>query len=82
MANELTRAFRFNKYGLTEDPRGAQVTWTVRDRIFLADVIDYYRNEVTGATMLKVRHFNGEPMPDVAAVAVRVLVRTFETTEE
>jgi hypothetical protein len=65
--------FTFGKYGLKENPIGAQVTWTIKGRQYLADVRDCYRAPVTGALMLKVRHFNGETAPDVAAGFVDVL---------
>jgi len=41
-------------------------------------VIDQWFNETTGAWMLKTRHFNGDAGPDVAVMAVHVLVRTYE----
>ena len=67
--------FAFNRFGIVHDPRGAQVTWTVAGRTYLADVVDFWRDPVTGCTMLKTRHFNGEPAPAVAATFVDVLER-------
>jgi hypothetical protein len=65
--------FKFTKYGIAEDARGAQVKWTIRDRTYLADVIGVYRDELRGATMLKTRHFDGSPAPEVCARVVEVM---------
>ena len=65
--------FRFTKFGLAEDPRGAQVRWTVGARTYLADVVGVYRDEVRGATILKTRHFCGDEAPEVCACLVEVL---------
>lgn len=69
----MTTKFRFTKFGLAEDPRGAQVTWTINGRTYIADVMGCYRNEVTGCTILKTRHFCGDDAPDVAASFVNVI---------
>lgn len=71
----MTVKFQFNRFGITQNPRGAQVTWTVGGRTYLADVIDHWRDAITGCTMLQTRHFNGEPAPTVAATFVEVLER-------
>ncbi len=68
-------AFGYSRFGIKHNPRGAHVMWKAGDRTMLAEVTGCERNGVTGATMLHVRQFNGEPMPDVAMGAVRVLVR-------
>lgn len=69
----MTTKFKFGRLGITEDPRGAQVAWTLKGRHYLADVVGVYRDERLGATFLKVRFFNGEAAPDVAATFVEVL---------
>lgn len=73
MTSQTTRKFKFTKFGIAEDPRGAQVAWTCAGRRYLADVVDAYRCEVRGATMLKVRHFCGDEAPEVCARIVDVL---------
>ena len=69
----MTNRFKFTKFGLAEDPRGAQVAWQIGERRYLADVIGFYRDEVRCVAMLKTMHFNGEPGPDVCAAAVELL---------
>lgn len=67
------------KFGLACYPRGAQVTMTYQGRTLLGDVVGVRRDEVTGAIMLSVRHFNGEPWPvDPSSWAVDVLERVYE----
>ncbi len=65
----------FGRFGWKVNPIGAQVTWTVRGRTYLADVVGLERNEQRGCWILKTRHFNGEAAPDVAATFVTVLER-------
>ena len=67
------RRLQFNRWGIAENPIGLQVRWTIGERTYLADVTGVYRREHPSAIMLQVRHFNGEPMPDVAASAVEVI---------
>ena len=67
------RRFKFTKFGIAEDPRGAQVTWTVGDRKFLADVVGVYRDEILGCTMLNVRAFCGEAFPPISASNVHII---------
>ena len=55
--------FQRNKYGLTCDPRGAQVTMRYQGRTWLGDVRGAWYDEVTGTIRLDVYHFNGEPWP-------------------
>lgn len=69
----MTTKFRFTKFGIAEDPRGAQVRWTVGSQTYLADVIGVYRDQVRGATILKVRHFCGNEAPEVCARLVDVI---------
>jgi hypothetical protein len=69
----MTAKFNFTRFGITEDPRGAQVKWTIGDRTYLADVVGFYREEARGVTMLKCRHFCGDDAPDVAASVVDIL---------
>jgi hypothetical protein len=71
----MTRKLQFSKYGLSEDPRGLHATWVIKGRRYLADILGAYYCEVRGVIMLKVRHFNGEPLPDISARFVDVLVR-------
>jgi hypothetical protein len=68
----------FTKHGLKHDYRGAQVSWTVGERGYLGTVVGVYRPEARPITMFRVRHFNGEDAPDVAACCVEVLERTYE----
>ena len=66
----------FNKWGMTIDPIGAQVSMPYRGRILLGDVVDSYRREVPSGICLVVRHFNGEPWPfDPGFMAVDMLER-------
>jgi type III secretory pathway component EscT len=76
--NEMTRKFKLTKFGLAENPVGAQIAWKVGDRHYLADVTGCFFDQVRGVTILKTRHFNGEVAPEVAASYVDVLVREFE----
>lgn len=69
----MASLLKFNKYGLAEPVKGliVQLPWK-NGRTLLGHVMDAYRNETIGCTMLKVRHFNGEMWPiDPAASAVR-----------
>jgi len=64
------------KHGLSCDPRHVQVSLNWKGRTLLGDVQGARRDPVTGATLLEVRHFNGEPWPiDPVALAVDVLDR-------
>lgn len=65
--------FKFTKFGISEDPRGAQVAWQIKGRRYLADVIGFYHNEITGCIMLKVQYFCGDMAPDVAASFVEII---------
>lgn len=70
------RKFTRNKYGLTENPIGAQVTFEYQRRTLLGDVKGIKIDPVTNAITLIVRHFNGEPWPiEPLAVLVNVLER-------
>jgi hypothetical protein len=75
------RRLLFSRWGLAEDPTGYQVTFDIGDRHYLADVIGFYRSEARGVTMLKVRHFNGDPIEDVAASVVKVLGPRYEAAQ-
>jgi hypothetical protein len=67
----MKRYVRFHKGRLAEDLRGAHVTWSIRDRTYLATVTAVtYDN---GIFRLSTRYFNGEQGPTVAAGAVQVL---------
>ena len=70
--------FTMTKYGLKSDPRGAHVTMQWKGRILLGEVTSAWRDEVTGAIRLSVRHFNGEPWSiEPTALSVDVLERTY-----
>jgi hypothetical protein len=70
--------FSFNKFGITVNPVGAQITLSYQNRTLLGDVVGCYRNENTGCAMLKVRHFDGSQWPiDPAASVVEVLERDY-----
>jgi hypothetical protein len=74
------RFLRFAGGGaLSEDPRGLQVRVIVGERVLLGDVSGAYRDEGTGLSMLRVRHFNGEEWPfNPFATQVEVLDREEE----
>ena len=61
-----------------EDVRGAHAVWTVSGRKYIGEVIDIYHNDVTGSWMLKCRHMDGSPSPDVSATFVELLERTYD----
>lgn len=70
--------FQYTKFGMKHDPRGAQVKMQWQGRTILGDVVGVERNEVLGATLLLVRHFNGEMWPvKPCAIAVDVLERNY-----
>ena len=68
----------FTKYGMAIDPRGAHCTFNIGERHYLVEIVDVYRSDVRGATLLKTRHLNGEIGPDICANLVDVLERTYE----
>lgn len=68
----MKRRIAYGKFGLKENPVGFHVTWTIRDRTYLATVTGVERRD-DGAIMLKTRHFCGDAAPDVCAAAVMVL---------
>ena len=71
--------FKWTRYGLANDPRGAQVTFRYQGRELLGDVIDAYRHIHTGGIRLIVRHFNGELWPiEPSVLVVDVLDHTQE----
>lgn len=74
-AADGTRALRFTRWGLAEDPVGLQVITPAGK---LRDVVRAYRCELRSVTMLEVRSFNREVTEHVAAGSVRVLDRTWE----
>ena len=77
----MTR-FRFGRWGMLDNPIGADVTWQQNGRKHLARVYDIYRRETPQAYMLRVRYFNGEDAGEVAASAVEVLVREYEAANQ
>lgn len=66
---------RYNRFGgLVENPVNLHVKIRIKGRDYLGDVKDFRRNDLTGAWMLTVYHFNGEPWPfEVSASAVEVI---------
>lgn len=71
----MTRRIEYRKGRIAEDPRGLDVTWTVKARTYLARVEDAYYRESPPAVMLRTRYFNGEAGPEVCAGSVSVLER-------
>lgn len=69
---------KFTKHGIKHDYRGAHVAYSIGGRTYLGTVTDCYRRELPSAIMFRVRHFNGEEAPDVAAAAVDILERDYE----
>ena len=75
-ANDVTPgASIIGRFGLKADPIGAHAIWTLNGRDYIAEVRGVYRDESRGCWMLKVRHLNYEPLPDVALSFVRLLNR-------
>lgn len=75
--------FTFGKFGLKENPVGAQVSMEFNSRTLLGDVKGCYRSEILGCTKLIVHHFNGKPWPiNPSAVAVDILERTYEPEQD
>jgi hypothetical protein len=70
------RRLKFGRFGLTEDPRGQIVTWSVGERTYLAEVTGCEYDHFRGITLLQTTHFNGEPGPEVPAGIVHVLFNT------
>lgn len=65
---------KYTKFGLAQNPVGAQVKLDYQGRTLLGDVTGFYRNDTTSTTHLTVRHFNGEPWPiEPVAIAVDIL---------
>ena len=65
--------FKWSRYGLAENPVGAQVMFDYLGRRLLGDVRAVV-HDVFGGTRLVVTHFNGEPWPvEPLAVLVKVL---------
>ncbi len=67
------------QFPIRHDYTGAQVTWTIKDRVYLADVVGQYHRETPSAWMFKVRYFNGEDAGEVAAAFVEILHREYDT---
>lgn len=68
------RKLKFNKWGLTENPRNLLCTLRIKDRTYLGEIRDAEYNHVLGVTQLTVRHFNGELWPlKPSALAVDIL---------
>jgi hypothetical protein len=67
------------KYGFKYDPRGMQVTMNYDGRSLLGEINGVARDEISGTTVLEVRHFCGDEWPIRPQVfAVEVLERTYE----
>ena len=74
MAN--TTKFKFTKFGMKSDPRGAHVTLAHKGVELLGEVVNAAYDSVCGCVRLEVRHFNGELWPiRPSALAVNVLER-------
>ena len=73
----MIRKVKITRWGC-EDVRGAHCVWTVAGRRYIGEVTDIYREETRGCWMLRCKHMNGEPTPDVAATFVNLLERTYE----
>lgn len=70
----MERKFKYNRFGLTENPVGKYVSLPWRGRTLLGEVIRSCYNETRGVILLYVRHFNGEDWPvEPAASAVTIL---------
>lgn len=70
----MGRVIKIGKFGFAENPAGLQIKMKLGDRLFLGDVVDSYRDEITGSLRLIVRHFNGDPWPfDPVANLVEVI---------
>jgi hypothetical protein len=68
--------FPTTKFGLKDDPRGAQIKLELDGRTYLGDVRGSHYDETLGVVVLHVTFFNGEPWPfRPAAGAVDVLER-------
>jgi hypothetical protein len=66
--------FERGKYGLKQNPVGAQVKMSWQGRTLLGDVKECYMDAFEGVTLLRVNHFNGEPWPlDPHVFSVTVL---------
>ena len=70
----MIRCIRYKRSRLAENPIGQIVTWDVKDRVMLADVVGIYYREMPAGFMLRVRHFDGETMSDISASAVRLVL--------
>lgn len=76
MERQMTRKFKFGKFGMKEDPRYAHVTLAYQGRDLLGEVIGVRFDEVCGCFRLTIRHFCGDLWPiEPSATAVNVLVR-------
>lgn len=54
----------FTKFGPKYDYRGAHVRLRLPiGRVLLGEIVELNRDEVRGAVIAKVRHFNGEAWP-------------------
>lgn len=65
-----------------EDVRGAHAVWDVGGRHYLAEVTGIYQCETRSCWMLRGKHMDGTPTPDVAASYVELLERTYDHAEE
>lgn len=74
-AKRGTRPLLISKFGLAEDPIGADITWGDGKRTYLARVEGVRRDDEHGYILLKTRYFNGEEGPEVSAGIVQVLLR-------
>jgi len=75
----MKRHVKITRFGC-EDVRGAHCTWTVSGRHYLGEVLDIFKGP-SGSWMLRCKHMDGTHTPDVAAIFVELLVRTYENAE-
>lgn len=59
----MERKFKYNKFGLTENPVGYHVTMPYHNRTILGEVIGSTYDDVRGMLHLTVRYFCGDPWP-------------------
>lgn len=78
----MIRSIRFGRFGLKEDPTG-QIVVDRQGKLY--DVTGVYYRQLPACFMLRVRYFNGEAAPDIAASAVKLVLpdpEDFSSEEE
>ena len=71
----MERKFKYNEFGLTENPIGQYIAMPWKDgRILLGEVIGAHYDGIRGMLHLDVRHFCGDMWPiSPVASAVNIL---------